>query len=72
MHRKLCQEYGINATRDQVYDVMMDLDPEGLEARGSVGAKKKRQKGNFTARGSNWVHSPAQFVLLPHWFFPSN
>ena len=57
MHRKLRQEYGINATRDQVYDVMMDLDPEGLAARGGVWAKKKRQKGNFTTRGSNWVHS---------------
>ena len=57
MHRKLYQEYCINATRDQVYDVMTDLDPEGLAARGGVGAKKKRQKGNFTTRGSNWVHS---------------
>ena len=57
MHRKLRQEYGINATRDQVYDVMTDLDLEGLAARGGVGAKKKRQKGNFTIRGLNWVHS---------------
>ncbi|KAM7427620.1 hypothetical protein ABFA07_021268 [Porites harrisoni] len=36
---------------------MMELDPEGLEARGGIGAKKKRQKGNFTTRGTNWVHS---------------
>ena len=46
MHRKLRQEYGINVTRDQVYDVMTDLDAEGLEARGGIGGK-----------GSNWVHS---------------
>lgn len=57
MHRKLRQEYGINVTRDQVYNVMTEFDPEGLEARGGIGAKKKRQKGNFTTRGSNWVHS---------------
>ena len=26
---------------------LYDLDPEGLEARGGIGAKKKRKKGNF-------------------------
>ena len=56
MHRKICQEYGINVTRDQVYNVMSDLDPEGLEAHGGIGAKKKGKKGTFTTRGSNWVH----------------
>ena len=56
MHRKIRQEYGINVTRDQVYNVMSDLDLEGLEARGGIGAKKK-EKGTFTTRGSNWVHS---------------
>ena len=57
MHRKIRQEYGINVTRDQVYNVMSDLDPEGLEARGGIGAKKKGEKGTFTTTGSNWVHS---------------
>ena len=56
MHRKIRQEYGINVTRDQVYNVMSDLDLEGLEARGGIGAKKKGKKGTFTTRGSNWVH----------------
>ena len=32
MHKKIRQEYGINVTRDQVYDVMTDLDPEGAAA----------------------------------------
>ena len=36
---------------------MYELDPDGLKARSRVGAKKKRKKGNFTTRGSNWVHS---------------
>ena len=30
-----------------LYNVMYDLDPEGLEARGGIGAKKKKKKGNF-------------------------
>ena len=36
---------------------MHALDPEGLNNRGGVGAKKARRKGNFTTKGSNWVHS---------------
>ena len=36
---------------------MYDVDPQGLKARGGVGAKKKRRKGNFTSKGPNWVHS---------------
>ena len=36
MHRKIRQEYDLNVTRDQVYNAMTDLDPEGLEARGDL------------------------------------
>lgn len=57
MHKKVRLEHGLNVTRDQVYDVMYDLDPQGLAARDIVGAKRQRKKGNFTTRGSNWVHS---------------
>ncbi|KAK3749360.1 hypothetical protein QZH41_001510 [Actinostola sp. cb2023] len=57
MHKKIRQEHGLNVTRDQVYDVMSELDPEGLEARSGIGGKKKRKKGNFTTKGPNWVHS---------------
>lgn len=56
MHKKMRQEYGLNVTRDKVYDVMYQLDAEGLEARVGVEAKKKQRKGNFTTRGANWVH----------------
>lgn len=55
MYKKIRQEYGLYVSRDKVYNVMHELDPEGLEARGHVGAKKKRKKGNFTTRGPNWV-----------------
>ena len=54
MHKKIRLEHGRNVTRDQVYDVMTELDPQGLEARGNVGAKRQRKKGNFTTRSSNW------------------
>lgn len=58
MHKKVRLEHNLNVTRDQVYDVMCHLDPEGLQSRGGVGAKKVRRKaGNFTSRGPNWVHS---------------
>ena len=58
MHKKVRQKYDILVTRDQVYDVMYDLDPEGLTARGGVGAKKiRRKKGNFSSKGPNWIHS---------------
>ena len=36
---------------------MYDLDPGGLKAH-DVGAKKERkQKGHFTTKGANFVHS---------------
>ena len=57
MHKKVRQEYNLHVTRDAVYNVMYDLDPEGLEVRGGVGAKKKRKKGNFSSKGPNFVHS---------------
>ena len=40
-----------------MYNVMYDLDPEGLEACSGIGAKKKRKKGNFSLKGPNFVHS---------------
>ena len=57
MHKKIRQEYDIKASREQVYLVMQELDPDGLQARGDIGTKKQRKKGNFTSMGSNWVHS---------------
>lgn len=58
MHKKIRQKYDLLVTRDQVYNVMSDLDSNGLAARGGVGAKKARpKKGNFSSKGPNWVHS---------------
>jgi len=54
MHKKIRQRYDLLVTRDQVFDVMSELDSEGVSARGGVGAKKaRRKKGNFSSKGAN-------------------
>ena len=47
MHKKVRKQHGLNVMRDQVYDVMTELDPEGLKARGGVGGKKKTTERTF-------------------------
>ena len=42
LHKKIRLEHGLNVTRDQVYDVMSELDPQGLEARGQVTDKERK------------------------------
>ena len=37
--------------------MMTDLDKDGLAARGGVGFKAHKKKGNFSSFGPNWVHS---------------
>ena len=56
MHLKVRQKNGLNVTRDQVYDVMTDIDLEGLRQR-QPRFKRKKEKGTFTAVGPNWVVS---------------
>ena len=51
LHKKIRLEHGLNVTRDQVYNVMSELDPQCLEARGNVGAKRQRRKRNFATCG---------------------
>ena len=52
MHKKIREEYGLNVTRDQVYNVMYEMDLEGLEACGGVGAKKEGKKKETSRLGS--------------------
>ena len=66
MHKKVRQEYNLHVTRGAVYNVLYDLDPEGLEAPGGIGAKKKRKKGNFSSKGPNFVHTKTAHF---HWLF---
>ena len=37
LHKKVREVHGINVPRNVVYDVMADVNPEGLEQRGGVG-----------------------------------
>lgn len=56
LHLKVRQKYEINLSRDMVYDMMTELDPDGLSNR-QPGLKKKKQKDHFVSKGSNWVLS---------------
>lgn len=55
LHQKIRQVHNMNVPRDLVYDIMSDVDPDGLRER-ALG-NKKRKKGHFTTRGVNWVYS---------------
>ena len=55
MHQKIRQQQHLNVPRDVVYATMTELDQDRLEGR-ALGSKKK-QKGQFTTKGVDWVHS---------------
>ena len=57
MQKTLRQEHELKVPWDLVYVVMQDMDPEGLQARGGVGNPKQKQKGKYTTKGPNFVHS---------------
>ena len=44
MTQKVREIHNLKVPRDIVYEVMKDVDPEGLETRRSVGQKKKRAR----------------------------
>ena len=53
MNQKLRTEHNVQVPRHLVYNVMAELDPEGLEAR-NLQRKKKKVKGHFTSEGPLW------------------
>ena len=56
MHQKLRTERNVLVPCHLVYNVMAELDPEGLEAR-NLQRKKKKVKGHFTSEGPLWLVS---------------
>ena len=56
MQQKLRKCHDLLVPRDLVHAAMFDQDPIGLERRAPM-FKAKKQKGNFTTLGPNWVHS---------------
>ena len=65
MHQKLREIHGLKVPRNLVNDVMMEVDPEGLKARGNIGRPKtKRKKGAFTSTVSrNHINCYHKYVF---------
>ena len=57
MQNAVRQKYKLNIPRIAVHAMMYQLDEKGLQARLPGTTKHKRQKGNFTTKGPNWVFS---------------
>ena len=51
MQRKIREQHQLAVPRNGVYDLMNELDPDGLERRGSVGKRKHKRgaTGTFTS-----------------------
>ena len=47
MNQKLRTEHNVQVPRHLVYNVMAELDPEGLETRNLQQQKKKKKKGSL-------------------------
>ena len=56
MQEKLRQVHHLRVLRDLIHAVMYNLDLGALEERAPC-FKKKKNKGHFITRGTNWVHS---------------
>ena len=56
LNQKLRTEHNVQVPRHLVYNMIAELDPEGLEAR-SLQRRKKKLKGQFTSEGPLWVAS---------------
>ncbi len=56
MHLKLRTEHHLRVPRQLVADVMYDLDPEGIQARG-LRRKRKKQKQPYISLGPGWTYS---------------
>eukprot|EP00111_Clytia_hemisphaerica_P012372 TCONS_00036343-protein len=52
--QKVREVHKLKVPRDVVYNVMRDLDPDGLASRGDVGvSKKKKREKRFASQGPN-------------------
>jgi hypothetical protein len=51
LHKKNLKDHGLAVPRGLLYDVMTNVDPEGIERRGGVGRAKRRRgpTGTFTS-----------------------
>ena len=47
---KIREVHNLNVSRNLVYAMMEEVDPEGLEERSCVGKRKRPPKGAFTSK----------------------
>ena len=67
LHKKVREVHGLSVPRNLVYDVMADVNPEGLEERGGVGMPKRPTRtGAFTSNVSKKIC--VSLILLLHCF----
>ena len=64
LHKKVREVHGLNVPRNLVYNVMMDVNPEGLEERGGVGmTKRPKRTGSFTSNVSKTIFVATLFLI---------
>ena len=66
LHQKIRELHRLNVPRNLVYDVMADINPEGLEARGGVGQPKRPKRNQAFLANVSSVHS-GHLRLIPSW-----
>jgi len=68
LHKKFGEVHGLNIPRNLVYDVMADVNPEGLEERGGVGMPKRpKRTGAFTSNvNKKYVLHISCFLTASH------
>ena len=66
LHKKVCNVHGLNVPRNLVYDVLTDVNPEGLQERCGVGMPKRpKRTGTFTSNVSkNVSFTETQIVIV--------
>ena len=72
LHKKVREVHGLKVPRNLVYDVMADVNPEGLEERGGVGmSKRPKRTGAFISNVSENISVAFNVVspLLPFSIF---
>ena len=64
LHKKVREVHGLNVPRNLVYNVMMDVNSEGLEERGGVGmTKRPKRTGSFTSNVSKTIFVATLFLI---------
>ena len=64
-HQKIPELHRFNVPRNLVYDVMADINPEGLEACGGVGQPKRPKRNQVFLASVSSVCSGHHFRLSP-------